>query len=147
MNQEWKTKWVEALRSGKYKQGKMQLRVVLPDGEPGFCCLGVACDITNTGSWVDETNTEFGGFTMPGTGEAPYCAMPPNAIKAKYGVMYWSVPTIEFPEHLRSKLVSMCCGGGHLGCAEEMLDLVEINDSGLFDFNEIADIIEVCGVI
>lgn len=31
------TKWVEALRSGKYKQ----CRNKLADGEGGFCCLGV----------------------------------------------------------------------------------------------------------
>ena len=33
-------KWVEALRSGKYKQGKISLQ-----NANGFCCLGVACDI------------------------------------------------------------------------------------------------------
>jgi hypothetical protein len=43
MNKELKAKWVEALRSGKYKQGKGMLR-----NEKGqFCCLGVLCDITN----------------------------------------------------------------------------------------------------
>lgn len=33
-------KWVKALRSGKYKQGKECLR----NGER-FCCLGVACEL------------------------------------------------------------------------------------------------------
>lgn len=33
-------KWVRALRSGKYKQGRHQLR----SGDQ-FCCLGVACDL------------------------------------------------------------------------------------------------------
>jgi|GEM_PF-863083 len=33
-------KWVDALRSGKYKQGKHRLRT----GDT-FCCLGVACDV------------------------------------------------------------------------------------------------------
>lgn len=33
-------KWVEALRSGKYKQGSGYLR----SGDR-FCCLGVACDV------------------------------------------------------------------------------------------------------
>jgi hypothetical protein len=32
--------WVRALRSGKYKQGKNQLR----SGDR-FCCLGVACEL------------------------------------------------------------------------------------------------------
>lgn len=34
-------KWVRALRSGKYKQGKKTLATV--DGK--FCCLGVACEL------------------------------------------------------------------------------------------------------
>lgn len=40
MNTEIKTKWLEALRSGEYKQGKNMLR-----HEDTFCCLGVLCDI------------------------------------------------------------------------------------------------------
>ena len=35
-------KWVEALRSGKYKQGKGYL-----DEGGEYCCLGVACKIFN----------------------------------------------------------------------------------------------------
>lgn len=33
-------KWVEALRSGRYKQARQALST-----EGGFCCLGVACDL------------------------------------------------------------------------------------------------------
>lgn len=33
-------KWVQALRSGEYKQGKDALR----DNDK-FCCLGVACEV------------------------------------------------------------------------------------------------------
>ena len=33
-------KWVDALRSGEYRQGYHQLR-----NNEGFCCLGVACDV------------------------------------------------------------------------------------------------------
>lgn len=41
MNEEVKAKWLEALRSGEYKQGTGTLR----DGEDNFCCLGVLCDV------------------------------------------------------------------------------------------------------
>lgn len=34
-------KWVEALRSGKYKQGQRRLR----DENNNFCCLGVLCNL------------------------------------------------------------------------------------------------------
>jgi hypothetical protein len=42
MDQKLKTKWIAALRSGDYKQGKMQLF----DGER-HCCLGVLCIVIN----------------------------------------------------------------------------------------------------
>jgi len=41
MKQELKQKWVAALRSGKYRQGRGHLRVVNLDGSITFCCLGV----------------------------------------------------------------------------------------------------------
>lgn len=47
MSPELKEKWVAALRSGKYKQGKKVLRTY----ENTFCCLGVLCDIANPNGW------------------------------------------------------------------------------------------------
>lgn len=41
-------KWLVALRSGEYKQGRFDLRV----GSNKFCCLGVLCDISGLGEWV-----------------------------------------------------------------------------------------------
>jgi hypothetical protein len=41
MEQELKDKWIAALRSGKYKQGKYQLR----DSDNCYCCLGVLCEV------------------------------------------------------------------------------------------------------
>jgi hypothetical protein len=46
MNSEVKQKWLEALRSGKYKQGRRQLR----KGD-SFCCLGVLCDVVDNSKW------------------------------------------------------------------------------------------------
>jgi hypothetical protein len=46
MDAEIKTKWVEALRSGKYAQGRNRLR----RGDT-FCCLGVLCDLVGGGGW------------------------------------------------------------------------------------------------
>jgi hypothetical protein len=47
MNQEIKQKWVEALRSGKYKQGHGTLKRY---GK--YCCLGVLCSVVKTKNWV-----------------------------------------------------------------------------------------------
>lgn len=41
MDPTWKTKWVKALRSGDYEQGRGQLR----NNQGGFCCLGVLTDL------------------------------------------------------------------------------------------------------
>jgi len=42
MNKRIKTRWLKALRSGKYKQGRYALRT---KSDNGFCCLGVLCDL------------------------------------------------------------------------------------------------------
>lgn len=54
MNNSIKTKWLEALRSGKYKQGRFQLKHTGIFSEGGeyperYCCLGVLCDIISRG--------------------------------------------------------------------------------------------------
>ena len=36
--------WIDALRSGKYKQGRTELHGVI-DGEDRYCCLGVAREL------------------------------------------------------------------------------------------------------
>jgi hypothetical protein len=40
-------KWVKALRSGKYKQGKGYLKQFTSKNEPRHCCLGVLCELYN----------------------------------------------------------------------------------------------------
>jgi hypothetical protein len=44
MNPEIKTRWVEALRSGSYKQLTGALHLDSSSGS-AFCCLGVLCDL------------------------------------------------------------------------------------------------------
>lgn len=45
-------KWIMALRSGEYTQGKGFL-CVLDNGNPTYCCLGVLADAVVPGSWGD----------------------------------------------------------------------------------------------
>lgn len=68
MNPEIKTKWVEALRSGKYKQGKKSLRS--REGDK-YCCLGVLCDLYAANKWrirepLNEFDTRFAYIYMRG---------------------------------------------------------------------------------
>ena len=44
--------WLAALRSGKYQQSVFGLRTDDDDGGTGFCCLGVACDVSGQGRWI-----------------------------------------------------------------------------------------------
>lgn len=53
MNKALKKKWVDALRSGKYKQGKTALRV-----GNNFCCLGVLCDVIDPKRWVSTPDCD-----------------------------------------------------------------------------------------
>lgn len=43
--------WLQALESGEYQQTTEVLR-----DENGFCCLGIACDLSDTGHWVTFHN-------------------------------------------------------------------------------------------
>lgn len=50
MKQEIAERWVQALRSGEYKQGLSRLRTK----DDGYCCLGVLCDLASkegVGEW------------------------------------------------------------------------------------------------
>lgn len=58
MNQEIKTKWLEALASGKYSKGKRTLKYTFSEGQTKYCCLGVLCElhseITGEGKWEND---------------------------------------------------------------------------------------------
>jgi hypothetical protein len=60
MKPEIKQKWIEALRSGEYDQGKHYLR----NTGNQYCCLGVLCDIYSKETEVewDDTLAKDGRF-------------------------------------------------------------------------------------
>jgi hypothetical protein len=82
MDAELKAKWVEALRSGKYKQTKNRLQ---RDGK--FCCLGVLCEVAGLSSKIEEDGkvyytTAAGsqlGFSLP-AGEFGFSMAIQNAL-------------------------------------------------------------------
>lgn len=45
MNEEIKTQWCEALRSGKFVQTQGQLKYESTDGSAAYCCLGVLTNL------------------------------------------------------------------------------------------------------
>ena len=106
-------KWVDALRSGGYQQGKHRLR----SGEKGnyrYCCLGVLCDITDPNDWDD-----FGAW------RGSYDNLPvTNPLYVIISRGDWQIdPPVE-----RNNMVYH--------------NLTSINDYASLTFSEIADIIE-----
>jgi hypothetical protein len=67
MDAQLKAKWVKALRSGKYRQGKQVL--LNEDGEErSYCCLGVLCAVAfkelDAGSytWLNRVTRDYSPF-------------------------------------------------------------------------------------
>jgi hypothetical protein len=71
MNKVIKKQWVAALRSGKYKQAKKQLK----KGQ-GFCCLGVLTDLYFKSGAARPTWGKPVNIKVEATDESlPYCVM------------------------------------------------------------------------
>ena len=66
---EHRRQWVAALRSGRFQQGKGSLR---PTADT-YCCLGVACEISGLGKWVEIEND----FDIPSV-SSPVADVDPN---------------------------------------------------------------------
>lgn len=58
--------WVEALRSGKYKQGKGRLKFEGDDNVLYYCCLGVACEVyqRNVGDLKEDKDNYLFSFDL-----------------------------------------------------------------------------------
>jgi hypothetical protein len=68
---EVRTKWLKALRSGRYKQipGRLQ-------NSQGNCCLGILCRVQKIPHKVFESSTDFGVFD----GDNKYLKLIPSAL-------------------------------------------------------------------
>lgn len=115
MNPEVKTLWLEALRSGRYQQGRGRLRTVDMVGENRYCCLGVLCDL------YDKVHGEDGWVRVGDTIAVKHGA---RTSTPSAGVLAWA------GLHDRH---------GEFG--EEGESLVEVNDNSS-DFAEVIEVIE-----
>lgn len=89
-------KWGEALRSGKYKQGKAYLKQVCYNGQVHHCCLGVLCELYNDtmkknrkktlSTQISSTKLATDCFTFDGkVGELPSVVMEWAGINSSLG--------------------------------------------------------------
>lgn len=112
-------KWIAALRSGEYKQGRQKL--LTPEG--GFCCLGVACDLyrkeTGEGQWRVDGLSGNNIFVVNG----------------EYSV-YWTPETIKEWLGLKTER------GMFYDDAGEEQNLTILNDGAGLSLEEIAKVIE-----
>jgi hypothetical protein len=113
INKENVRKWVDALRSGEYEQGKM----CLCNKYNKYCCLGVACEIVyKNGVILSIEKLEYGKYYNGNHVEWP------DIVKKWFG--FYKTTPIRFEYNGRSY--------GFIG----------LNDTAEATFEEIADLIE-----
>jgi len=121
MDQSIKRRWVRALRSGKYQQGKDFLR---REGkkEDLFCCLGVLCDLYEKEKELNgwRSNEIFNGREV---------------IKSYLGVGN------VLPEHVKEWSGLSSVDGGFVKFGAYPEGLATLNDRGI-PFDALADLIE-----
>jgi len=119
MNPRIKQRWLDALRSGEYKQTTGNLRDI-----NGFCCLGVLCDLQaqeRSTNWVKRNNS-YGLY-----GEAQTL---PLSVQEWAGLDNDIGGLVDF-EYEKDGVMYV-----------KSESLPEINDTWNKNFNEIADLIE-----
>jgi hypothetical protein len=100
------TKWVQALRSGTYKQGYGMMRYTYPGRRTVFCCLGVLCEVAE----------------LPMSNDY-YCFSPNGESRNILPDNVWFEAETGFD-------------------LKFMGELSKANDSLVYNFNDIADMIE-----
>lgn len=146
MNPDIKALWLEALRSGEYKQG---VGVLHNETEDTYCCLGVLCDVAiKQGVNVETTTLErHGGLDdereVTAYGDEAEYQILPTAVKAWAG-MTDSNPSVRIePSDPDYPDADDLDADGKVEAS-----LAELNDGDAsyidhrFSFAEIADVIE-----
>lgn len=128
--QENRRKWLEALRSGEFKQTTGVLARQNDDGKYGYCCLGVACEISGVASRDLTRGYDDRVRKVYGENEADLTL--PEEVRAWLGV------ETDSP-NLASPVVVNDDGDDETG-------LTILNDDYGFTFEQIADAIEQNGL-
>ena len=125
MNADVKQKWVEALRSGKFKQGRCHLKWEADDGMR-HCCLGVLCElyveVTDHAEWVPDPNSLIKNQIL----DDHNGTLPPD-------VQQWADLPINDP-HLLAQPYNKPDADYHF--------ITELNDNLNYDFKQLAELIE-----
>lgn len=159
MRPEIARKWVDALRSGKYQQGKHRLGTVKENGDIEYCCLGVLCEVAVAEGVIAPPSVITSSYFEP-RGRVSYNqseATPPEVVCA-WAFEDWQTvdyPDIDSPEYkefvdpnsestlwtvrdVEGKFNSFPARSGD----ENSVHLPEVNDAANANFEEIAVMIE-----
>jgi len=129
--------WIDALRSGEYKQGKFVLHNVTKDT---WCCLGVLCDLY-------QKNCEEGfvlptGITILLNGDGTIAEENDGVKVLNYDTMYKELP-YEVANWAGMDTNRVGWRQGRIPNEETYSSLAIMNDARGFDFNQIAETIEL----
>lgn len=134
MKAEVAKKWVRALRSGKYKQGKHALKYKSKRGVVRHCCLGVLCEL-----YQKDHKRKLS------TGKIKSSNPDPDLPEGSVG-MHFARADTHLPEAVRKWAGMESVEGSFLRPADAdgyggRTSLAELNDEGS-NFKKIADVIE-----
>lgn len=145
MKQEIAQKWIAALRSGEYKQGK---NVLYDARDNSYCCLGVLCKTIGKQFVKHPTRT-----LLAATKPVPYPALEKRAVWVVEGTAEGQVlPYViqeevgmhstngMLPQHAE-KITERVNGEQTYQPEDDVFELTSMNDGGK-TFAEIADVIE-----
>lgn len=134
MKPEVAKKWVSALRSGKYKQGKAALKYTTKNGVTRHCCLGVLCELYNQ----DKKKKEQQPLSVKPAKEFTELETPTGSKAYSFAGEATMLPTSV------RKWAGMMDRVGEIhneGDENDGSSLAELNDAGA-SFKKIAQIIE-----
>ena len=138
--------WLITLESGNYHQVDGFLKGFTEDGELGYCCLGVYCDIDEDTKWTisvvrggrrryemqDElgysSDTELTGRVVARLGLRS-CQGDLKAPVSRINGKWYAATDDDIPDH------------GEARTHHWSTSLASMNDSGLFSFDDIAEFI------
>lgn len=132
MNSKIKARWVEALRSGDYKQTEGYLNVDVYNGsgeDDGYCCLGVLCELAVADGVITKKRVADSSYMQFGDEDFEdwdYSVLPISVMK--WAELDVSNPCVNTSDPEKEEF-------------QEWQPLSEPNDNGA-TFEEIADWIE-----
>ena len=120
-------KWIKALRSGKYRQGKSWLKQYNSKGQEQHCCLGVLCELYNQSMKKKHKKSlktrSVDGLSNPGA-----------------GFVYFGNQSQKLPKVVRQWAGVQTSLGDYFDAGNDFC-LANLNDIGR-KFNTIANLIE-----